>query len=183
MITYNEILTFWFNEEHKKHWFSTSDAFDQKIKKQFSNALQHAANREFDHWKNEPKSALALVLILDQFSRNLFRNQADTYAHDAYALEVASYAIDQGLDEQLSSEEKSFLYMPFMHSESLDDQDRSVELFDKANLETNLRYAIHHRDIVRKFGRFPHRNKMLGRTNSKEEEAYLNSPEAFDPNA
>ena len=121
MTTAEEILNFWFDDEHKKHWFSASDAFDQIIKDQFSDILQRAANQEFDHWKEQPKSALALVLLLDQFSRNIFRNHADTYASDAYALEVASYAIDQGLDEQLSPEEKSFLYMPFMHTESLEE--------------------------------------------------------------
>ena len=109
----------------------------------------------------------------------MFRQQARSFATENKARQVADLATDKGLDQSLSAEQKAFLYLPFMHSENLADQDKSVELFEKAGLTENLRYAKHHRELIQRFGRFPHRNRILGRESTAEEEDYLNSKEAF----
>ena len=123
--------------------------------------------------------ALALVIVLDQFPLNMYRGEARAFATEALARQVADRALARGYDQELAAVEKAFLYMPFMHSENLMDQDRCVSLYEAAGLEDNLRFARHHREIVRRFGRFPHRNRSLGRSSTAEEEAYLSSKQAF----
>lgn len=169
----NEILTFWFSDEVKPKWFNSTPAFDDQLRNSYQRVWGLARAGTYDHWELEPEGVLALVIILDQFPLNMFRNDARQYSTEAHARKVADRAIDQGFDETLTPEQKAFLYLPFMHSESLADQDRAVELYDRAGLEDNLRYAHHHRDVIRRFGRFPHRNEALGRTSTREEMEYL----------
>jgi uncharacterized protein (DUF924 family) len=119
------------------------------------------------------------VIVLDQFPLNMFRGEAQSYSTGEQALEVAADAVARGLDRELEGERLAFLYMPFMHSENPGDQEQSVALFEAAGLEDNLRFARHHRELIRRFGRFPHRNAILGRPSSAEELAYLASKEAF----
>lgn len=176
--TIQAFLTFWFSAAAQKHWFSPSKDFDQEIAQRFGALYRQAADGTLDTWAETPEGALALIILLDQCSRNLNRGSAATYTNDEHALRIARAAIAHGLDQQLESWRKAFLYMPFMHSESLEDQDESVRLFSAAGLD-NTRYALHHRDIIRRFGRFPHRNELLGRTSTPEEIAYLESEGAF----
>jgi uncharacterized protein (DUF924 family) len=122
---------------------------------------------------------LALVVVLDQFPLNMFRNTAQSYATEAQSREVARVALEKNFDQALDAERKAFLYMPFMHSESLEDQQLALELFAQPGLENNLRFARHHHDIVAKFGRFPHRNEALGRDSTAAEIEYLNSKQSF----
>lgn len=128
-----------------------------------------------DRWQEHPQSALALVIVLDQFSRNMFRDSPAMYETDKKALSVAKSAVERGFDTELPAFQRWFLYMPFMHSEDPEDQRRSVELFQKlgGEVETNLKYAIGHRDTVERFGRFPHRNEILGRKSTSEEKEFL----------
>ena len=168
-----EIVQFWFSEEVRPKWFNSTEAFDDELRDRYSGVWGLARAGRYDHWELEPLGALALVIVLDQFPLNMFRENARQYSTEARAREVATRAIEQGFDAQLTDAQKAFLYLPFMHSESLPDQDRAVELYDQAGLEDNLRYAHHHRDVVRRFGRFPHRNAALGRESSDEELEYL----------
>ena len=128
---------------------------------------------------DSPAGCLALVIVLDQLPLNMFRGEAESFSTEAQSRDVARHAINQGFDAQLEIEQRAFLYMPFMHSEDLADQDLGIELFDQPGLETNLRFARHHREIVARFGRFPHRNDALGRESSAAEIEYLNSKGAF----
>jgi len=173
------ILGFWFSERCKPLWFNSSADFDQEIKQRFEGTFKHALNNEYIDWMQDANGCLALVIVLDQFPLNMYRNLPQSFAGEKKAREVARYAVEQHYDRYLNGEQKAFLYIPFMHSENLDDQDFGVSLYDKAGLKENLRYAIHHRDIVRRFGRFPHRNAILNRPSSKEELTYLSSENAF----
>lgn len=174
-----EIVEYWFSEKVKKLWFNSTPEFDMELNQKYLALYERAASGQLNQWKSEPLGALALVIILDQFPLNMFRRQPRSFATEALSREVAEYAISHGFDAELTKEQKGFLYMPFMHSEDLQDQDKSVSLFEKAGLKENLRFAKHHREIVRRFGRFPHRNGILGRESSRDELDYLNSKEAF----
>lgn len=168
-----EIITFWFSDAVKAKWFKSTTEFDDQLRNSYQQVWGLARAGTYDHWELEPEGALALVIILDQFPLNMFRNDARQYSTEVHAREVAGRAIDQGFDKKLTPQQKSFLYLPFMHSESLVDQDRAVELYNNAGLADNLRYAHHHRDVIRRFGRFPHRNEALGRTSTEDEVDYL----------
>lgn len=173
-----KIIEFWFSEPVCEHWFQPSEDVDRDIARRFGETHRRAAAGELDDWARGPRSALALVIVLDQFSRNLHRGKVEAWACDEHVLRIARAAIVRGFDRQLDDREKAFLYMPFMHSERLDVQEESVRLFTTANLD-NARYALQHRDIVRRFGRFPHRNAVLGRESTAEEIEYLESKDAF----
>lgn len=173
------ILDFWFAGDTRRAWFRSTPAHDAEIRTRFEDLWRRAARGELDAWAQTPLGAVALVIVLDQFPLNMFRGQPEGYATEAAALAIAGLAVDAGLDRELPAEQRAFLYMPFMHSEDLADQDRAVALFDEAGLAENLRFARHHREIVRRFGRFPHRNRVLGRRSTPEEEAYLGSKDAF----
>jgi uncharacterized protein (DUF924 family) len=168
-----EILDFWFSDEVRPRWFKSTTEFDDLLRERYQHTWELARANTYDYWEQEAESALALVIILDQFPLNMFRTDARQYSTEAHARDIATGAIERGLDRQLSSEQKAFLYLPFMHSESMADQDRSVELYERAGLENNLKYALHHRDVVQRFGRFPHRNQVLGRESTPEEIEYL----------
>ncbi|MCB1796170.1 MAG: DUF924 domain-containing protein [Candidatus Competibacteraceae bacterium] len=174
-----EVLEFWFAEAVKLLWFAATPEFDEALRQRFLATCRAATTGQLEDWERMPLGALALVIVLDQFPLNLFRGQPESFATEAAARAVANRAITRDFDREMSPEQRLFLYLPFMHSEALADQDRSVRLYQQAGLEENLRFAHHHRDLIRRFGRFPHRNTILGRESSPEEVAYLASPEAF----
>ena len=174
-----DILEFWFSAPMDKHWFSSTEAIDQQIRNQFEALWKLAAAGQLDEWRSTPEGCLALCIVLDQFPLNMYREDGRRYSSEQMAVEVCLYAVMKGYDQQLSDEQKAFLYMPLMHSESIEHQDTSVALFDAAGLEENLRFAEHHREIVQRFGRFPHRNQALGRESTQEELDWLASDEGY----
>lgn len=174
-----EILRFWFSDVARPYWFRRNAQFDETLRERFLSTQQAATRGDLAHWTESPTGTLALVIVLDQLPRNLFRGTPAAFACDAQARHVAHQALTQGFDEQLPAEQRSFLYMPFMHSEDLADQQRSLALFQAAGLEANLPHAQQHHDIIARFGRFPHRNHVLGRESSAEEQRYLQTPGAF----
>lgn len=176
-----QVLDFWFAPGMDKRWFNSTAALDAEIEERFGGVWFRAAAGELADWEGEADGALALVIVLDQFPLNMFRNRPESFTTEAAARGVAERAIARGLDAQLELKRLPFLYLPFMHSEDLVDQDRSVRLFEQAGLADNLRFARHHRDIVARFGRFPHRNAILGRDSTPQEIAWLASPEGFNP--
>jgi uncharacterized protein (DUF924 family) len=168
-----ELVEFWFSDAVRPLWFNSTVEFDKALRQRYEPTWASARDGVYDHWAEEARSALALVIVLDQFPLNMFRQDALQYSTEAHARDIARQAIDAGLDRQLDNGQKAFLYLPFMHSEVLEDQDRSVELFTAAGLEDNLKYANHHREVIERFGRFPHRNEALGRETTPEEREYL----------
>ncbi len=172
-----ELLDFWYSERVSPHWFASTPALDQEIRERYEGLWQRALAGKLDDWRESVEGALALAIVLDQLPLNMYRGQARAFASESMAVTVAKAAIARGHDRELGPGRALFLYMPLMHSENLADQDQSVELFRTAGLDT--RYPEHHRDIVRRFGRFPHRNALLGRASSQAELAYLATPEAF----
>jgi uncharacterized protein (DUF924 family) len=165
-----DVLAFW-REAGRDRWYEKDDAFDAEVRQRYLGLWRRAAAGELSSWEASDDGALALTIVLDQFPRNMFRGSAEAFASDAKALEVASRAIARGTDMRIDPILLEFLYVPFMHSEELADQLRCVELFRGSS--DNLRYAEEHADIIRRFGRFPHRNRMLGRATTPEEQAYL----------
>ncbi len=174
-----EVVAFWFAEATKPLWFAATPEFDEALRERFLATYRVAKAGGLEDWEQTPLGALALVIALDQFPLNLFRGQAESFATEAAARAVADRAIACGFDQEMSSEQRLFLYLPFMHGEALADQERSVRLYQQAGSEESLHFARHHRDLIRRFGRFPHRNAILGRENTPQEIAYLASPEAF----
>ena len=173
-ITPRDILSFW-RAAGEDRWFKKSDAFDAEIRERFLGLWHEASAGKLAHWQDTDDGALALVIVLDQFPRNMFRNDARTWASDALAREVARRAIDAGVDTRVDQDLRSFLYMPFMHSEELADQERCIALFESIGQPDSAKWARHHADIIRKFGRFPHRNQLLGRDTTPDEQAFLDS--------
>lgn len=173
------ILEFWFSDKVQPLWFQSTPEFDAELRERFETVWQQAAAGKLDGWAETPEGALALVILLDQIPLNIFRGDALCFSTEAKSRNITNLAVERKLDADLTDEQKAFLYMPLMHSESMDDQDKSVGLYEAAGLADNLKFAQHHRDIVRRFGRFPHRNKILGRQSTEAEQAYLESDEAF----
>jgi uncharacterized protein (DUF924 family) len=167
------IIDFWFSRDSKAKWFIKDINFDNEIKQKFFKIYEEAAlTNNLDHWKHTPEGNLALILVLDQFPRNMFRELARSYSTDHKAIELSKYAIEHGFDKKLlDNEHRQFLYMPFMHSEDIKDQEESLKLFTA--ISTAVDYAKMHRDIIKKFARFPHRNKILGRKSTKTEIEFL----------
>ena len=174
------ILHFWFKTTSHKERFNKNEALDQKIRDSFFNDYKKAANNEYDHWQNNSDECLALIILLDQFSRNLFRNNSNAFAMDNKARLVANHAIDKGYCEKLTNDQLIFIFLPFMHSEELKDQIYCGKLIDtylknhKSYKEAKKFSKLHH-DIINEFGRFPYRNKVLGRKNTTKEKEYLKS--------
>lgn len=166
-----EVLTFW-KEAGPGKWFKKSPAFDAEIRTRFEAAHFAAARRELDGWADTAEGALALLLLLDQFPRNMFRNSGHAFATDPLAKMFAERAVTAGFSNALAPELRNFFHMPFEHSEALADQDRAVALAADADA---LKWAVIHRDIIVRFGRFPHRNAALGRETTAEEQAFLDS--------
>ena len=167
------ILTFW-REAGPDKWFTRDDAFDADIREKFGATYEAAAAGQLSAWEASAEGALALAIVLDQFPRNMFRGQARCYAADSQARAVAHRALKRGYEQDVPEAERGFFFLPFMHSEDMADQLRCVALYREAGDE-NLRYAERHADIIRRFGRFPHRNAVLGRATTPEEQAYLDN--------
>lgn len=186
------ILTFWFGHptdadygQYRKAWFVKNPDFDQEIRQRFLTDYENAAAGSIDHWQEDPQSAIALLLLLDQFPRNLFRGQPRSFATDSQARVIAAHLVDTGQDQQLTPAQRFFVYVPFEHSEALTDQNRCIELMQNLvntvpdldkGLKGGLDYAIRHRDVIQRFGRFPHRNEILGRQSTPEEIEFLQQP-------
>jgi uncharacterized protein (DUF924 family) len=168
-----EVLAFW-KAAGPAMWFAKDAAFDAKFRNRFLLDHEAAARGELAQWQSTPEGALALVVLLDQFPRNAFRDTPRMYATDALARKVASIAVSMGFDQQVPLELRKFFVLPFAHSEDLADQERSVAIARRISPD-DLAHAQHHYDIVQRFGRFPHRNKILGRTSTQEEQQYLDN--------
>ena len=175
----DEVLKFWYSEPMKSHWFNSTPEIDTLIKDKFEFLWQYAADDNLVQWQDTPEGCLALCIVLDQFPLNMHRNLALAFSTEQHAVMVAKHAIIEDFDQELDKERLSFLYMPLMHSENIDDQDLCVARFTAAGLKANADFAKHHRSLVQTYGRFPHRNELLGRESSPEELAYLNSDAAF----
>ena len=177
-----EILEFWFNEAGPLKWFQQDDAFDQSVSKRFEKINQEARRGSLDFWKKTPIGCLALIIILDQFSRNIYRKSALAWSTDFYAIMLSRMAINREYDKEFDFEKRKFLYMPFMHSENLDDQKYSLILFKKLAREwgeegnETLKFALRHHDIIASFSRFPHRNDTLNRKSTNSEIEFLKEP-------
>jgi uncharacterized protein (DUF924 family) len=177
------VLDFWFGDPRgprRDEWFRKDAAFDAEVRTRFGEVHAAAARRELEAWRLSPEPMLALVIVLDQFSRNLYRDDARAFAQDAHALECARQAVGRGDDLASLPVERQFLYLPFEHSEDLADQEtcvermRSLEAFEETRGLTE--WAVRHRDVIRRFGRFPHRNAALGRASTADELEFLERP-------
>lgn len=167
-----DVVTFWLGQSEKV-WFSADPAFDAEVLSRFAALVEQARAGTLDHWAEEPEGALALVILIDQMRRNIYRDSPEMFAADEKALAVAKRAIARGFDEDLPKDKRRWLYMPFMHSENLADQERSIALFKRSDISESVAFAVDHADIIRRFGRFPHRNAILGRRTTPEEAAFL----------
>jgi uncharacterized protein (DUF924 family) len=187
--TPSEILDFWFGREgeegyglFREAWFTKDPGFDREVRDRFEGTYEEAAAGRLNHWKDEARSCLALIILLDQFPRNMFRGDPKTYAADDKALEAARHAVEHAYDRELPPYGRMFVYLPFEHSEDLEDQRLSVELFrglaGEMGSEDLLGYAVRHLEIIERFGRFPHRNEMLGRATTPEEAEFLRGPDS-----
>ena len=170
------ILHFWFNELSPKQHYAKDAALDEAIRTRFGATLEAAARCELFAWRTTPEGRLAEVLVLDQFSRNVYRDMARAFAQDALALALAQELVASGQDRSLPLAQRSFAYMPYMHSESALVHTQAVALFSQPGMEDTLRFELRHKDIIDRFGRYPHRNALLVRTSTAEELAFLNEP-------
>ncbi len=172
-----QVLDFWFDPASKAHWFDSSGDFDEAVRRRLEALYREAAEGGLRAWADSPRGALALCILLDQVPRNLYRGRAEAFACDEAARKVTRHALECGYDQGLKEEERLFLYLPLEHSEDLEDQDLCCDLVSR--LEGNplwRTYAERHRDVIRRFGRFPHRNEALGRQSTEEELAFLQEP-------
>lgn len=160
-------------------WFRGGAEFDRECESRFLGAHLAAARREHEHWMDDAEGALALLILLDQIPRNVFRDSGHAFASDGLALHYANRAVEAGLDVQVDPALRTFMYLPFEHSEAMADQRRSVSLFRTLGDEGYLDYAVQHLDVIEKFGRFPHRNRALGRISTPEEQAWLEAGGGF----
>ena len=170
-----DVLSYW-RALGSQRWFEKDAAVDAEIRDKFHDLHAAATEGLLGHWENDASGALAHIIVLDQFSRNIFRGSAAAFAADPLAHAAAGRAIERGFDRQTAKTERSFFYLPYMHSESLADQERCCELCRAAGDEDTLKYAEQHADIIRRFGRFPHRNAALGRASTPEEAEFLEQP-------
>ena len=173
---YVDILNFWFNELSPAQWWAKDENLDEEIKHRFSAIHAQAARCELFDWRMAAKGRLAEIIILDQFSRNIFRDTPQAFANDPLALALAQEALAVDADKALSPTERSFLYLPFMHSESAEIHKVAVILYGLPGLEDNLDFELQHQSIITRFGRYPHRNKILGRESTPEEIEFLKEP-------
>ena len=178
-MTYQDIIAFWFEEiESQKRWVKDPE-FDLHIKQRFGEIHSQAKNNQLEAWRKKPLGRLAEIIVLDQFSRNMFRDLPEAFAQDALALELAREAVRTGDDQKIDLSKRSFLYMPYMHSESLSVHEEALKLFAQPGMEGNLDFEVKHKIIIERFGRYPHRNKILGRESSPEELEFLKGPASF----
>lgn len=175
----DDVLTFWFEDSGPADWFKKDDDFDRLISTRFGGLVQRAGDGKQDHWMDTPRSCLALVLVLDQFPRNMFRGSSRAFATDEKARQVARRGITLGYDRGYDEDECAFFYLPFEHSELMEDQNTSVGLFQALGSPEYLDYALKHRDVIERFGRFPGRNAALGRKSTPDEKKYLDTEGGF----
>jgi len=175
---WQEILDFWFSELESKQWWVKDEAVDRAIEARFENLHRAAIAGELSEWRVEPAGRLAEIIILDQFSRNLFRGSPESFAYDSMALVLAQEAIRVGADQTFEAPEKAFFYMPYMHSESSAIHEVALKLFDQPGVEFNLEFEEKHKAIIDRFGRYPHRNSILGRQSTQEEMSFLTQPDS-----
>lgn len=173
-VSFDEVISYW-KSIGKDCWFKRDDEIDKTIRERFLPTYELAAAGKLGSWRSQAESSLALILLLDQFSRNMFRNDPRAFAADSIALDVADKAIDNGFHLEVDEELSQFFYMPFMHSESICDQDRCVELMHCYGNDGHVNYAIIHRKVIERFGRFPHRNPALDRQTTPAEQAFLDA--------
>lgn len=177
-----EVLSFWFGDklEMRNVWFVKNSDFDAEVRSRFLPLYEQTASDQLDRWVDSPESCLALIIVLDQFPRNLFRGTARSFATDAKALKIAKSAIAQQFDRQVPPVQRFFFYLPLEHSENLDDQNESVRLYeqfrDNSDLKETYDYALRHQVVIERFGRFPHRNQILDRPSTPEEIEFLKQP-------
>jgi uncharacterized protein (DUF924 family) len=166
------VLSFWFGQDRKR-WFVKDPAFDEDIRRRFLGLYESGVNQKLEQWRTGRKDCLALLILLDQFPRNMFRNTARAFEGDPHAQEAARVIVAQGWDKSYTQDERTFAYLPFEHSEALADQELSMRLFRG---HENLEWARKHWEIIKRFGRFPHRNAVLGRESTPEEVEFLKEP-------
>lgn len=175
----DKVLTFWFSELTPKQWFSSSDELDATISERFGVLLRTLRTSTSSELAATPEGALAAIIVLDQFSRNIFRGQGEAFAQDEFAAELAEAAVSAGFDEKLTAQQRHFMYMPFMHAEHMERQERALELFGAMQDEGTLKFARDHYDVIARFGRYPYRNKVLGRTSTPDELEYLKDAKTY----
>ena len=173
---YQDVINFWFNEIEPHQWWVKDDDFDQLIRDRFSTFHDRAIKCELFEWRNVPQGRLAEIIVLDQFSRNMFRGTSKAFSQDAMALTLSQEAVSRGIDLELEPSERSFLYLPFMHSESLVIHNQAEMLYRQLGNSSNLEFELKHKKIIERFGRYPHRNEILGRESTDEERAFLKEP-------
>lgn len=171
-----DVINFWFEEIEPKQRFIKDSEFDETIRSRFAELHSHAAQGLLYAWREHPLDALAEIIVLDQFSRNMFRDSPQAFATDTLALVLAQEAVRKKFDKELDNTKRAFLYMPFMHSESKEIHEIALFLFDQPGLEENFNFEIRHKDIIDRFGRYPHRNEILGRESTAEELEFLSQP-------
>jgi len=173
---YREILRFWFEEINPAQWWSKDDALDKLITERFADIHVSATRCELFEWRKYDRGRLAEIIVLDQFSRNMYRNSPLSFAHDSLALALSQEAVSAKADETLGHAERNFLYMPFMHSESLRIHEVAIDLFRNKGTQSSLDFEIRHKRIIEKFGRYPHRNSILCRESTAQEVEFLKQP-------
>jgi uncharacterized protein (DUF924 family) len=178
-----DLLEFWFSADVQPLWFHSTPKFDHEIKCRFEHLWQQLQkdpqSDRFTEWSQTPEGVLALCILFDQLPLNMYRGESSSFQTESLAIDVAKQGITNGFDQQIAHDKLMFFYMPLMHSEKLEDQNQSVALFSKAGLIHNLRFAQHHQRLIKRFGRFPHRNAILGRNSTQDEMEYLDSKVAF----
>ncbi|WP_028465451.1 DUF924 family protein [Nisaea denitrificans] len=172
----DQVYSFWFEECSEKQWFEKDPELDRQIRERFGALVEAAAEGKLEDWLETPRGALAYILLLDQFTRNIHRGSGKAFAADAKARAAAIKVLVDGYDGESTDREKTFLYLPFEHSENLEDQERCVALFEAIGDDRLTDYAVRHRDIIARFGRFPHRNDVLGRESTEAEQEFLKQP-------
>ncbi len=170
---FRDVLAFWFEELKPQEWFQKSDELDKAISDKFGALHKSATLGELEEWRTTPRGRLAEILVLDQFSRNIYRDKPESFASDPMALVLSQEAIRQKSHQELSAPKRAFLYMPYMHSESKKIHREAMELFSEPGLEFNKDFEVKHKEIIDRFGRYPHRNTILGRTSTPEEVEFL----------
>lgn len=172
----DDILRFWFEQTAPRQWWARDAAFDQVIRERYAATHAAAARCELSGWRDGPEGRLAEIVVLDQFSRNLFRDDPRAFAQDPLALALAQEAVRAGADRMLEGERRAFVYMPYMHSESATVHEQAIALFTALGDESHLRFERRHKSIIDRFGRYPHRNRILGRPSTPDEVEFLAQP-------
>ena len=175
---YQDIIDFWFKEIDPSQWWKKDDAFDQMMTRRFSDVHDKAARCELFEWREFPLGRLAEIIVLDQFSRNMFRGTRKAFSQDQMALILSQESISSGIDKRLEPQERKFLYLPFMHSESIAIHETAEALYRQLGDQSSLEFELRHRKIIERFGRYPHRNEILGRDSTEEEIEFLRQPDS-----